>query len=307
MKRVVLTLAAVVCLQAQPDAIGDWQGTLQAGSGSYRLVVHVVKSEAGLGGTLDSLDQGAFGLKVADIRLDGGTLRFALPQIMAQYQGDWNAEAGEFRGNWSQNGAALPLSLRRAPKAAAAAATPIGPEDREFLLGWLRRTGEAYAKALAGVTPSQWRYKPSPDRWSIADCAEHLVIAERNLFRLATAQVARIPMPEGQKRLGRAEDERLLQRMTDRTRKITAAEPELPKGAYASPADAARAFAAARAATVEWAASTQADLRGNGVKDAQGGFTDAYQFLLTLAAHTARHLAQIDEVKAEAAFPSPHF
>jgi hypothetical protein len=63
MKRVVLALAGVVCLHAQPDVVGDWQGTLQAGGASYRLVVHIVKNEAGLVGTLDSLDQGALGLK----------------------------------------------------------------------------------------------------------------------------------------------------------------------------------------------------------------------------------------------------
>ena len=240
-------------------------------------------------------------MKLASVRQDGATLRFELAEPAAQYQGDWRAETREFQGNWMQSGASLPLSFKRAT-ASAAPAQPIDAADREFLLGRLRRTAEAYAKALAGVTPAQWRFKPAPDRWSIAECAEHLVIAEGDLFRAATQQVLRIPLPDGQKRLGRADDERLMQRMTDRTRKVTAAESELPKGAYGSPADAVQAFAAARAATIEWAAATQADLRGHGVKS-QGGFTDAYQFLLTIAAHTTRHLAQIDEVKAAGNFP----
>jgi hypothetical protein len=118
MKRVVLALAGVVCLHAQPDVVGDWQGTLQAGGASYRLVVHIVKNEAGLVGTLDSLDQGALGLKLADVRLDGGTLRFALSQAGAQFEGAWHAEAAEFRGNWSQSGGVFPLSFKRAPKPA---------------------------------------------------------------------------------------------------------------------------------------------------------------------------------------------
>jgi hypothetical protein len=118
MKRVVLALAAAVCLHAQPDVAGDWHGTLQAGGASYRLVVHIVKNEAGLGGTLDSLDQGALGLKLADVRLDGGTLRFALSQAGAQFEGAWHAEAAEFRGNWSQSGGAFPLSFKRASKPA---------------------------------------------------------------------------------------------------------------------------------------------------------------------------------------------
>jgi hypothetical protein len=158
MKRVVFALAAVVCLHAQTNLVGDWQGTLQAGGVNLRLVLHVVKTEGGLGGTLDSLDQGAFGMKLASVRQDGATLRFELAQPVAQYQGDWNAEAGEFRGNWMQGGASLPLSFKRAT-ASAATAQPIAAEDREFLLGWLQRTGEAYAKALAGVTPAQWRFK----------------------------------------------------------------------------------------------------------------------------------------------------
>ena len=113
MKRVVLALAAVVCLHAQGDLAGDWQGTLDVGGTSLRLVVHFVKVEGGLGGTLDSLDQGAYGLKLGSVRLDGKTLRFTLERPAAEFEGEWNPQSGEFRGEWRQSGNALPLTLKR--------------------------------------------------------------------------------------------------------------------------------------------------------------------------------------------------
>ena len=301
MKRVVWALAAVVCAHAQPDLAGNWQGTIQAGGTSLRLLLHVAKTEGRMQATLDSLDQGVFGLKVTSVRLDGATLRFDLESPAAQYHGDWDAAAGEFRGNWFQSGASLPLAFRKA--AAENAAQAIGADDREFLLGWLRRTEEAYAAALDGLTPAQWKFKPSPARWSIAECGEHLVIAERDLFKLTTERIARMPLPDGRKRLTREDDERMIRRMTDRSKKVEAAESERPKGVYTAPADALRDFRAARAATLAWAGSTQQDLRGHGFRDQGGGFTDAYQLALTIAAHTARHLAQIDEVKADPKYP----
>jgi len=44
------------------------------------------------------------------------------------------------------------------------------------------------------------------------------------------------------------------------------------------------------------------DLR-NHVSDSPAGPTDAYQSLLFLAGHTARHTLQIEEVKADTHFP----
>jgi len=160
MKRFVLALAAVVCSYAQGEVAGDWRGTLQAGGAGLRLVVHIVKSDAGYGGTLDSLDQGAFGLKLARARLDSGRLRFALERPEAEYEGEWNAEAGEFRGFWRQSGNELPLSLKRAAAAERRVFLPGGggaASSRSSI--WLgRRRADCTPKLLVDNTQNGGAY-----------------------------------------------------------------------------------------------------------------------------------------------------
>jgi hypothetical protein len=129
------------------------------------------------------------------------------------------------------------------------------------------------------------------------------VIAERDLFKLITQQFAKAPIPEGVERNGRVQDEKVIASMTDRSKKATASESMLPKATYATPADASRDFTEARAFTMTYVRSTPDDLRGHGMRDGKGGFTDAYEFLLTLSAHTARHVAQMEEVKAAKDYP----
>jgi len=288
---------------AQTETVGDWKGTLQVGSVQLRLVFHLTRSDGALRATLDSLDQAAFRIPVDSVKQDGASLHMEMAKMKATYDGEWDAAGGRFRGQFTQNGLAIPLELTRGDASGAKAAQPLSREDREFLLAYLERTRAAYATAIAGLTPSQWQYKPDTDRWSIAECAEHLVIAERDMLKAITQQIAKVPIPEGVARNGRAEDEKVIAAMTDRSKKVTAAESERPKGIYATPADASRDFTAARAATVAYANSTQDDLRGHGVRDGKGGFSDAYELLLTMSGHTARHVAQMEEVKAAKGYP----
>ena len=60
----------------------------------------------------------------------------------------------------------------------------------------------------------------------------------------------------------------------------------------------------AREKTIAYAQSTQDDLRTH-VGEGPMGPMDAYQWLLLLAAHSARHTAQILEVEANPGYPKP--
>jgi uncharacterized protein len=90
-----------------------WQGTLDAGAMKLRLVLHVVQGEGGgLAATLDSIDQGAKGLKVDVIRLDGDKLHLELTPLGARYDGTLDASRTEMRGTWQQGGGSLPLTFK---------------------------------------------------------------------------------------------------------------------------------------------------------------------------------------------------
>lgn len=177
----------------------------------------------------------------------------------------------------------------------------LNDAERTFLIDQLELTKKNFIESLAGVSPAQWRFKASPDRWSVAECAEHLVLAEDYIFQgsqdlLKTPAVAR---PEKSKE---QVDKMIVAMVTDRSHKVHAPEPLVPKGSLETPADAIRAFSEKRDRNIAYVKSTNDDLRVHAGKTPAGDM-DAYQFLLLMSAHTARHTAQIKEVEASPDYP----
>ncbi len=123
-RRGLALLAALIALPAQAaaqGAAGDWIGTLEPAPGmTLRVAVHIQAGEGGdLIGTLDSLDQGAFGIPLADIETGDGRLAFAVPAVSGHYEGRWAEDRAVWAGEWTQPGLATPLILTAAPAASA--------------------------------------------------------------------------------------------------------------------------------------------------------------------------------------------
>jgi hypothetical protein len=97
-------------------------------------------------------------------------------------------------------------------------------------------------------------------------------------------------------------DHKMVAMVNDRTQKATAPEPIVPSGRLATPADAVKEFSDKRDRSIAYVKTTSDDLRVH-VANGPAGPMDAYQFLLAMAAHSARHTAQIREVEANAGFP----
>ena len=75
----------------------------------------------------------------------------------------------------------------------AMAAAPISQADREALIKDLERSRMVFLDAIADVrTDAQWNYKPAPDRWSVAECAAHIIAAEQ-YFRDNIAATLKTP------------------------------------------------------------------------------------------------------------------
>jgi len=76
-------------------------------------VLHV-KTEGGVTtATLDSLDQQAMGIPVSAIKRDGDAMTFEVAVVGGGYRGTLSADTKSVVGTWSQNGADLPLALKR--------------------------------------------------------------------------------------------------------------------------------------------------------------------------------------------------
>ncbi|HEX7361074.1 MAG TPA: serine hydrolase domain-containing protein [Bryobacteraceae bacterium] len=102
---------------------GIWLGTLKAGTQSLRIQLHVTSNGAGNEScTLDSLDQGAMGLKCANAVLKGSRFSFDVPVVHGHWSGTLSANSNELKGTWSQG---MPMVLNFERRSTAIAAKPI--------------------------------------------------------------------------------------------------------------------------------------------------------------------------------------
>ncbi|HYE78947.1 MAG TPA: alpha/beta fold hydrolase, partial [bacterium] len=122
-----------VTAAALPDPVdptGDWEGALLINQLiRLRLVLHVTKSPEGTyAATLDSLDQGAMGLKVDRFDFNPGTkeLDFGLSDIGGAWKG--TLEGKQLIGTWSQSGQDFPLTLTFTTQASAPPPRPQEPQ-----------------------------------------------------------------------------------------------------------------------------------------------------------------------------------
>ena len=108
---------AIAGAPANPTVIGDWQGALDTGNGSVRLVVHIAQDKnSNLTATMDSPDQGATGIAVTSISFKQPDLHFEVERIGGSYDGKIDQGSTEIVGNWKQGSASLTLTLKRLAK-----------------------------------------------------------------------------------------------------------------------------------------------------------------------------------------------
>jgi len=110
------------------DIAGDWHGQLDIQGVKLRLVLHIQQEDDGLKATLDSPDQGAFGLPAGEIRYEAPVLTFAMPNLGVTYKGEWQEAPGKFTGTFTQGGQGFPLELGRAAIEAVKLERPQEPQ-----------------------------------------------------------------------------------------------------------------------------------------------------------------------------------
>ena len=93
--------AAYAWLPAAPDVVGSWQGTLTVPGGQLRIVFHIKSADDGLlSATLDSPNQGAFGIPVSRVTVAGDTLRLEVQAIGGHFEGVIRADESAIDGTW---------------------------------------------------------------------------------------------------------------------------------------------------------------------------------------------------------------
>jgi uncharacterized protein (TIGR03435 family) len=110
---VVLLSAGVASAQS---LAGNWQGTLQAGPRSLRIIFAVSAADGGaLRGVMYSIDQGGQGVP-ATVTAQGTAVRMVAAGANITFEGSLSADGNSINGNFTQGGNAIPLALQRATK-----------------------------------------------------------------------------------------------------------------------------------------------------------------------------------------------
>jgi hypothetical protein len=185
-----------------------------------------------------------------------------------------------------------------------AAPAPLTDADRTALLTELKASQQAVIDTVKGLTPEQITFKPGPDRWSVAECLEHIAATEPMLFGgfIQGKVLKTAPASEADRAKVAGKDSGVLTMVTDRSKKFQAPNEIRPTGRWTGRDDRLKALGDARAKTISWVETTKDDLRAH-VMSGPGGELDGYQWMMYLSGHTRRHLAQMKEVMASANFP----
>jgi len=105
---------------------GVWSGSLRAGDTVLHLVLHLGTTEYGVAvATIDSLDQGVYGIEAGSLNESGSSFRFEIPSVNASFVGTIAADRQSIDGTWTQSRVHLPLVFRRQPRIALSK-TPSG-------------------------------------------------------------------------------------------------------------------------------------------------------------------------------------
>jgi len=188
---------------------------------------------------------------------------------------------------------------------AVVAADGLSQGDRDYAMSSLHATRKLFLDSTAGMSQEQWNWKASPERWSAAECAEHIAVTEdfitglvKQILQTPATPEKRIPVADA-----RAKDEKLVASVSDRSTKVNAPEQLRPTHRFKTPADAIAHFKTTRDSNIHYVMITDSDLRAHFAPHPLLGPLDLYQWMLLTSAHTERHTKQLLEVKADPGFP----
>jgi hypothetical protein len=175
-------------------------------------------------------------------------------------------------------------------------------EERQVALELLDSGELRLLELTAGLSAAQWHFQETPERWSIAGNIEHIVVFEN--FILGVLQDLLQHPAEPERAAGVAVKEQLVMAIGHaRERKIVARDAMVPVGQWTDMAEMMEEFRRTRERVRDFVVAVQGDLRGRFFAHRSLGDLDAYQWLLVVGQHRARHALQIEEVMGHPGYP----
>lgn len=205
----------------------------------------------------------------------------------------------------------LILTIAIAGGAGLVAAEAPSPEltDEEFalLINDIDDAQDMLIGLISGVTDEQWNFKSSPERWSIAECVEHISRTQVAILNAIKAFAAGPPDPEWFEKAGNKSDfirQTVLTRPKEGGQGFTAGGEVLPTEHW----DRATGFREFYKSHGELRAYVETMPRAIKNRTFQNpfpaiGWMNSHDWLTLAALHVVRHSKQIAEVQADPNYP----
>jgi predicted esterase len=179
----VLFAASMDAQQASPSIAGDFAGVL----GNLHVILHLQQDPAGaLTGTLDSVDQKAYGLTCGHVTLSGRQFSFEVPVVHGSYKGEASADGKTITGTWNQ-GSPQPLNFTRQATVSAPAREMATRNTFEF--AGSTRTFYTFVPEAEGPLPlvlllhgSGRNGQVMVDAWAVLAAKEHFIVAAPDAY-----------------------------------------------------------------------------------------------------------------------------
>lgn len=162
-------------------------------------------------------------------------------------------------------------------------------------------TKEALVESVEGLSEEQMQYKPDAESWSVSQIVEHINIVEGGLKSMLESKFKEDETPELRGEV-KMTDEQIMGFIIARSQKIKTQPQFEPSGNFNNSKEALEAFKDQREDIVDFLKDSDVDMR-NYINEFPFGKIDAHQTVLFMAGHTARHTAQINELKVYPGFP----
>lgn len=106
----IMTFVSASVIGANDEVSGIWEGDLSGISLVFNLEF---SADGSFQATMDSPDQGAMGIPVSNVLLNGSELKIEVGMIKGIFEGKLNEELQICEGVWSQNSYNIPLVLKK--------------------------------------------------------------------------------------------------------------------------------------------------------------------------------------------------
>ncbi len=195
--------------------------------------------------------------------------------------------------------------------AAVASATEqsLTPQELEQGRLFLEQTRNSVIGATRGLSEAQWKFKPSPDRWSIAGNLDHIVTVQERVLGPVLGLLATAPAPPAGFD-ARLIDAIVIHQFPTRLDKFQAPEFVRPAGEIV-PSELLERLVANYKDLKERLETTtclrQHAIESPPLKAVSKGthsLMDGYHWILAAGAHTERHVRQMLEVMADPSYPA---